>query len=158
MEKDSFIFFWGGPFSQWYKSDFEIGGVKYNCCEQYMMAQKAVLFGDDEAYKKVMATRDPSKQKAVGRTVRNFDAAKWNLVCRKVVYEGNLAKFSDPTLKQILLSTGDKEIVEASPYDTIWGIGLGEGDPACLDKSKWRGTNWLGIAIMEVRDTFRKQK
>lgn len=157
METEKYIFFWGGPFSQWFKSDFTIGGTTYNCAEQYMMAQKATLFGDTESHEAIMKTRDPSKQKAIGRTVKNFDANKWNLVCREVVYKVNLAKFSSPALRQILLDTGDKEIVEASPYDRIWGIGLGTDDPRCLDKSKWQGTNWLGIAIMEVRDTFRKQ-
>lgn len=157
MTNDKFVFFWGGPFSQWFKSDFTINGTKYNCAEQYMMAQKALQFGDDEAYKEIMRLKDPSKQKAVGRQVKNFDPNKWNTICRKVVYDANLAKFSDPTLKQYLLDTGNKEIVEASPYDRIWGIGLGTDDPRCLDKTQWQGTNWLGEAIMQVRDTFRKQ-
>lgn len=157
MNKDNFIFFWGGPFSQWYKHDFEVNGVKYNCCEQYMMAQKALLFGDDESYKKIMKLKDPAQQKAIGRNVKNFDPNKWNEVCRKIVYDANLAKFSDFGLKVAILSTGDKEIVEASPYDRIWGIGLPEGDPRCLDKAQWQGTNWLGIAIMQVRDTLRAQ-
>ncbi|CAM6004869.1 unnamed protein product [Sphagnum balticum] len=120
-----------------------------------MMAQKALLFGDDESYQKIMKSKDPSEQKAIGRTVKNFDPNKWNLVCRKVVYDANLAKFSDPQLNRFLMETGDKEIVEASPYDRIWGIGLGTDDPRCLIKSQWQGTNWLGIAMMEVRDTFK---
>lgn len=152
----NFILFWGGPFSQWYKSNFVIDGVTYNCAEQYMMAQKALLFQDDAAYERIMHLKDPSQQKAVGRTVKNFDADKWNLVCRKVVYEANVAKFSaSPSLKQIILETGDREIVEASPYDKIWGIGLDERDPRCEDKAQWQGTNWLGVAIMEARDTLR---
>lgn len=154
---DNFIFFWGGPFSQWYKSRIQVGDVTYNCCEQYMMAQKALLFGDTETYEKILKTKNPNEQKALGRTVKNFDSAKWNAVCRKVVYDANLAKFSDPTLREYLISTGDKEIVEASPYDKIWGIGLGQDDPNRFDKSKWQGTNWLGVAIMEVRETLRKQ-
>jgi ribA/ribD-fused uncharacterized protein len=157
MSENNFVFFYGGPFSQWYRGQFEIGGIKYNCAEQYMMSQKALLFGDREAYDKIMKSHDPSTQKATGKKVRNFDKDKWEKVCRKIVYDANYAKFSGGTMKAILLSTGDKEIVEASPTDTIWGIGLAEGDPRCLDKTQWRGTNWLGIAIMEVRDTFRKE-
>jgi ribA/ribD-fused uncharacterized protein len=157
MSQDHFIFFYGGPFSQWYQSTFEINGTKYNCAEQYMMAQKAILFGDTEAYAKIMKSHDPSTQKATGRRVKNFDPQKWELVCRKIVYDANIAKFSTPYLKEYLLATGDKEIVEASPVDKIWGIGLSESNPDRFDKSKWQGTNWLGIAIMEVREIFRKQ-
>src|SRR6478736_6248391 len=90
---DKYLFFWGGTFSQWCPSPFEIDGEKYNCCEQYMMAKKALLFGDVEAYKKIMNTKDPKAQKAIGRTVKNFDSDKWTKVCREYVYEGNLAKF-----------------------------------------------------------------
>lgn len=153
---NNFVFFWGGPFSQWYPSEFTIGGTTYNCAEQYMMAQKALLFGDEEAYKKIMNSRNPSEQKATGRLVKGFDVDKWNLVCKKVVYDANLAKFSsDPELKAYMMYSGDKEIVEASPYDTIWGIGMGEGDPNRFDRSKWRGTNWLGEVLMQIRDTLK---
>lgn len=156
MDKDKFEFFWGGPFSQWYKSNFTIDGITYNCAEQYMMAMKALFFGDHETHEKIMKTSDPKKQKALGREVKNFDANKWNTICRQIVYEANYAKFHKEPLKNVLLSTGDKEIVEASPYDTIWGIGLGENDPNRFDKSKWRGTNWLGEALMKVRADLRK--
>ena len=157
MSKDSFVFFWSGPFSQWYKSEFTLYGVEYNCAEQYVMAMKATMFGDFDSRNQIMATRDPSKQKAIGRKVSGFDADKWSEVAKKFVYEANMAKFSSKSLKKVLLETGDKEIVEASPYDTIWGIGLGPDDPDRFDKSKWRGTNWLGEVLMQVREAIRKE-
>lgn len=155
---NNFVFFYGGVFSQWYPSSFKVDGVQYHTAEQYMMAMKAEYFGDDAIKDKIMATTNPSEQKAFGRQVANFDAEAWNAVSRGYVYKGNMAKFSDPKLQKMLLDTADKEIVEASPYDRIWGIGLGQTDPARLDKSKWRGTNWLGETLMKVRNDIRKQK
>jgi len=154
--KDKFEFFWGGPFSQWYKSDFTIDGITYNCAEQYMMAKKALLFQDIDSHTAIMAAKVPAKQKELGRAVKNFDATKWNAVCKQYVYEANFAKFSKEPLKALLLATAEKEIVEASPYDTIWGIGLSEHNDDRFDKSKWKGTNWLGEVLMQVRDALRK--
>ena len=157
METDTQIFFWGGEFSQWAKCSFIIDKVRYNCAEQYMMAEKARLFGDEEAECDIMTTKSPSTQKAIGRKVKNFDPVKWNEICRLVVYRGNLAKFTqNEELYNYILSTGDKEIVEASPVDKIWGIGLHEDDPRCLDRTQWQGTNWLGIACMQVRSDIKQ--
>lgn len=157
METETHIFFWGGEFSQWYKSKFTIDGIKYNCAEQYMMAQKALTFNDFESHHEIMMTKSPSTQKAIGRQVKNFDAIKWNEVSRLVVYRANLAKFTqNPELLKYILSTGNKIIVEASPEDKIWGIGLHENDPRCLDETQWQGTNWLGIACMQVRSDIRQ--
>lgn len=155
MKTDKFIFFWGGTFSQWQLSPFIIDGVEYNCCEQYMMAKKAILFKDYVSWSEIMETKGPKEQKAIGRKIKNFDKDKWETVCREIVYEANYAKFTqNPLMKSELLRTGDREIVEASPLDTIWGIGMGVNDPDILDKSKWKGTNWLGEAIMRVRETL----
>jgi ribA/ribD-fused uncharacterized protein len=158
LTTDKFVFFWNGIFSQWYASRFTIAGITYNCCEQYMMAQKALLFNDIKSYEAIMKTTSPREQKALGRKVKNFETDKWNEVCREFVYQGNLAKFTqNPILKQGLMATEDKEIVEASPYDTIWGIGMDVGHPDIEDKSKWQGTNWLGEAIMRVRETLKQE-
>ena len=155
--KSDYVFFWGGTFSQWCPSNFEIDGVKYNCGEQYMMAKKAMLFNDNETLGKIMKATDPRIQKALGRTVKNFEKSKWDNVCRDYVYEGNYAKFTqNGQMKKELLNTGTKEIVEASPEDTIWGIGLRESDPRAWDKTHWLGTNWLGEAIMRVRKELTK--
>jgi ribA/ribD-fused uncharacterized protein len=157
MTTDKFIFFWGGTYSQWCPSPFTIDGVEYNCTEQYMMAKKALLFKDNDAFLKIMSTRHPNEQKAHGRKVKGFDKDKWEAICHDVVYEANLAKFTqNPEMKAELIASGDREIVEASPEDKIWGIGMHETHPDILDKSKWKGTNWLGIAIMKVRKTINE--
>lgn len=153
--QNGFVLFWGGKFSQWYPYKMTIDGTEYNCCEQYMMAEKARLFGDLDSLQKIMATKDPKEQKAIGRTVKNFVPQMWDKISKDVVFRANLAKFSDPEMKKYLFSFGNEEIVEASPYDKIWGIGLGEDDPDALDKSKWQGTNWLGEAIMAVREALK---
>jgi ribA/ribD-fused uncharacterized protein len=153
--KNGFVLFWGGIFSQWYPHKMTIDGVEYNCCEQYMMAEKARTFGDAEALEAIMKSSDPKYQKAVGKSVKNFSGPLWDRMCREVVFRANLEKFSDPELKKYLFSFGNEEIVEASPYDKIWGIGLSEDDPDALDKSKWKGTNFLGEAIMQAREALR---
>lgn len=156
MITDKFIFFWGGECSQWYPSLFVIDGANYSSCEQYMMAKKAEMFGDRYHHELIMRSTSPRQQKEYGRKVVGFDKAIWESKCRDIIFRGNLAKFTqDPDLLAYLLSTGDREIVEASPEDTIWGIGLAPNDPRVLDKKKWKGTNWLGIAIMQVRDHIR---
>ncbi len=152
----NFIFFYGGPFSQWFASEFTVLITTYNCAEQYMMARKAIQFNDVESWRAILKADNPRLQKALGRQVHCFDAKVWATVCRKIVYDGNYAKFTqNETLKQILLDTGDNELVEASPYDTVWGIGLGEEDPDRFDKSKWKGTNWLGEELMRVRTALQ---
>ena len=152
---DTMILFWDGFFSQWHLKDMEINGIKYNCCEQYMMAQKAWFFNDAISYSRIMKSTHPSTQKEYGRQVSNFDKVLWEEVCRQYVFDANFTKFSHTDYKDLLLGTGDREIVEASPYDKIWGIGLGENNPDALDKAKWKGTNWLGEALMKVRKVLR---
>lgn len=152
------VLFWGSEFSQWYEHEMTIDGVTYNTAEQFMMAMKAKHFGDEEIYQNIMATGEPSRQKALGRKVKNFNVDQWSKVSRAYVRIGNLEKFSDPALKKILLDTGNKTIVEASPYDKVWGIGLGENDPRALDKSQWQGLNWLGEVLMEVRQIIRESE
>lgn len=147
-----FTFFWSGPFSNWFPCTFEVHGVQYNCSEQYMMAEKARLFNDKEILTKIMASSNPKDQKAYGRLVKGFDKAKWDAVAMDVVYKGCLAKFSqNPDLKKVLLATVGTSMVEASPVDRVWGIGLAKDDPRALDRSKWRGKNWLGEVLDRVR-------
>jgi ribA/ribD-fused uncharacterized protein len=153
-----FVFFWSGWPSQWAKCRFEINGVTYNCCEQFMMAEKARVFDDADAAQAILAAKSPRDQKALGRTIRGFRERTWNAVCRGIVYCGNLAKFSqDAQLRELLLGTGHRTIVEASPKDPIWGIGLSQDDPQVENPSQWQGTNWLGVALMQVRDELRRQ-
>ena len=152
------VLFWGGWPSQWFKCRFEIDRVAYNCCEQFMMVEKARVFEDAEVERKVLTVNSPREQKALGRTVRGFSEKDWNSVCRGIVYRANLAKFSQSSeLRGVLLETGNRTIIEASPKDFIWGIGLGQDDPRAEDPAQWQGTNWLGVALMQVRNELRRQ-
>jgi ribA/ribD-fused uncharacterized protein len=155
---DKGVYFWSGIYSQWYKSNFEIDGMKFTTAEQYMMYKKALLFEDEEVGNAIMRTNNPREQKALGRKVRNFDADTWNENCREYVYEANYAKFTqDPNLLEQLMETGDRILVEASPQDKIWGIGLHFDDERVEDESQWQGTNWLGEAIMRVRKELHEE-
>jgi ribA/ribD-fused uncharacterized protein len=152
---EKFTFFWSGPFSQWHRCKFTVDGVEYNCAEQYMMHQKALFFGDKETAKKILETTSPKAQKALGRQVTPFDQGKWEGVARDVVLRGNLAKFKqNPDLLEKLLATKGTTLVEASPYDKIWGIGLKEDDPKAQDRATWRGKNWLGQVLTAARELF----
>lgn len=153
-----FMFFWGGEFSQWYPSPIEVGGIKYNCAEQYMMQQKAKMFNDKDMEILIMASKNPSEQKQYGRQVRGFDKAIWEQKAFNIVKEANIAKFSqNPKLMKVFEKSDGREIVEASPYDTIWGIGYRENDREAWNKETWRGTNLLGKVLMEVRDELYKK-
>lgn len=152
-----FVLFWSGVFSQWFKSDFEIDGNKFSTAEQYMMYKKAILFEDEEVANAIMRTNNPKEQKELGRKVRGFNVETWVEHCREYVYEANVAKFSqNPDMFKQLMDTDDRELVEASPKDKVWGIGLHYSDEDALDKSKWQGTNWLGEALMRVRTKLRE--
>lgn len=151
-ERDGFVFFWNGWPSQWHPAAFTVDGVAYSCAEQFMMAEKARLFGDEETLASILAASSPREHKALGRRVKGFDGERWTAACREIVRRGNLAKFSQsPELLALLLATGSKTLAEASPTDRIWGIGLAAEDPRATDRSAWRGTNWLGEVLMQVR-------
>ena len=138
--------------SQWYPCEFEAEGTKYTSAEQYMMAEKARLFGDEEIRAQILKTSDPAICKKLGRKVRNFNQEKWNKNRENIARKGNFYKFSqNAKLREFLLSTGDKILAEASPRDRIWGIGMGKNNPDALDPAKWRGRNLLGFSIMSVR-------
>jgi ribA/ribD-fused uncharacterized protein len=157
-ETDTHVFFYGSCYSQWAMRNIQIGSLTYNCAEQYMMSQKAKLFEDDHACHMIMMSEDPAEQKAWGKKVKNFNQEKWEEVCRGVVYAANYAKFTQHHDWRLqLLMTGDKVIVEASPTDRIWGVGLSALDLRIRDPENWRGDNWLGEAIMQVREQIRKE-
>lgn len=163
-ERFDYVCFWGhrpraegalsaSCFSQWYPSPFTVDGVRYATAEHWMMAGKARLFDDAGALANVLANDDPAAAKAAGRRVRDFDEARWLAHRFDLVVEGNVAKFSQhPALRGFLLSTGDQVLVEASPVDAIWGIGLAAADPRVSDPSQWSGLNLLGFALMVVRE------
>lgn len=168
FSKDDFVFFWGHTdrqtagagkqcLSQWYIAPMTVDGVCYNCMEQYLMAEKARTFGDRETEALIMAEYNQLKIKKLGRKVAGYDDAVWSARRQQVSIRGNICKFAqNPRLKDFLLSTGDKILVEASPEDTVWGIGLDENSPAAIVPSRWRGRNLLGFALMEAREHLRQ--
>jgi ribA/ribD-fused uncharacterized protein len=155
-ETEKYVLFWSGIYSQWYAAPMTINGTKYNTCEQYMMYQKALLFEDEEVANAIMRETNPRNQKALGRKIRNFDDQKWKQNCMRIVYEANLAKFTqNPELRAALLSTGDKILVEASPKDFIWGIGMHYDDEGVENPANWKGTNLLGQALTLVKHEIK---
>jgi len=152
---DKHTFFWNGYLSQWFSCEFKVDGIEYSCTEQYMMHQKALLFKDYDIAKKIIESELPNEQKKLGRQVSNFDLNVWNDNARKIVYKGNHAKFTqNKKLYTKLMQTGNTLLVEASPYDKIWGIGMAEEDTGIDDESNWKGKNWLGEVITKVRDNL----
>lgn len=160
-EELNFEFFFKSkcPLSQWYISRFKVDGVEYWCMEQYMMAEKARLFKDSESLNKILSeTKSQRTIKALGRKVKNFDSKVWDENKLDIVYRGNKAKFSQNSeLYNILISTGDKILVEASPWDRVWGIGLSCNDVNATDLRKWKGENLLGFTLMRVRSDLLKE-
>ena len=135
---------------------FKADGESYASAEHFMMAEKARLFGDMATRRAILSTTKPGAAKALGRTIAGFDEAKWEASRFQTVVVGNLFKFGgDAALKEYLLETGDKVLVEASPVDRIWGIGLAADDPCAEQPEHWHGLNLLGFALMCARDMLR---
>ena len=146
-------------FSQWWPAQFTVDGATYASAEHFMMATKARLFGDDEMAARIREAPHPRAAKELGRKVRGFDEQRWAECRFDLVVTGNLAKFGQhPELKEFLLTTGSRVLVEASPYDLIWGIGLAADHEDATSPGRWRGLNLLGFALMEVRHRLRAEK
>jgi ribA/ribD-fused uncharacterized protein len=164
-KQHSYLFFWGHKihapvtetcFSQWYPAPFVHEGLTYPTAEHWMMACKARTFGDEEILQRLFETDSPAEAKKLGRAVKNFDPQVWDDLKYAFVKEGNVLKFSQhPDMKIFLLQTEKNVIVEASPMDAIWGIGLGRENPKAKSPFTWRGQNLLGFALMEVRDLMQ---
>jgi ribA/ribD-fused uncharacterized protein len=164
-----FLFFWGhrprrdgsigpGCLSQWWPAPFTVDGLEFATAEHYMMWAKAMLFGDHGIAGQVLTVEHPNAAKTLGRRIAGFDEQTWQKHRFDIVVAGNLAKFGQhPDLGAFLLGTGERVLVEASPVDRIWGIGLAADDPAAGDPDRWRGPNLLGFALMRVRATLRER-
>ncbi|RYU94642.1 NADAR family protein [Emticicia agri] len=167
--RNKYLFFWGHQpakdgsitktcFSQWWLSAFTVEGVTYATAEHWMMAKKALLFEDKETLHKILSAKSPAEAKKLGRKVKNYQDEVWLANRYAIVKEGNLHKFSqNQALKDFLLNTADRVIVEASPVDSIWGIGMATDHKDIENPEKWKGLNLLGFALMEVRDELRTQ-
>ncbi|MGB0870533.1 MAG: NADAR family protein [Flavobacteriales bacterium] len=162
-----FLFFWGHKpsldgqitkscFSQWWPSPFMVDGIHYKTAEHYMMAEKARLFNNEGIRQQIIHCHSPAEAKKLGRQVTNFDQDVWLEHRFNIVIKGNLNKFEQNSgLKQFLIQTKKRVLVEASPIDAIWGIGMASDNQKIHDPRKWRGLNLLGFALMEVRDLLK---
>ena len=162
--KRNFLFFWGHKpakdgritqtcLSQWWEQPFVVDDITYPTAEHWMMAGKAKVFKDEEMLAKILASGHPHQAKKLGRQVRNFDYKIWKEHRYSVVLEGNLHKFrQQEDLKNYLINTKDSIMVEASPFDKTWGIGMAKDNPKAQNMDTWNGLNLLGFILMEVRD------
>jgi ribA/ribD-fused uncharacterized protein len=141
--------------SNWHPCQFVYHDVTFTSVEKFMMFAKAKLFNDDASAKRILAARDPMSQKAIGRQVCGFELAVWETRRESIVYVGCREKFAqNPGIRSILLSAAPTQLVEASPYDLIWGVGIGKFDSRIGDPRHWRGMNLLGKTLMRVRDAL----
>lgn len=169
-ERLKFLFFWGHSpdkdgtitsscLSQWWLCEFENNGIRYTSTEQWMMYQKAILFDDQGIADQILSCTTPGEAKSLGRKVSNFDNEIWNKHRTNIVVRGNLLKFGqNQDLKEFLLKTKQRILVEASPVDEIWGVRLSKDSDKIHDPNTWRGLNLLGFALMEVRDVLSGDK
>ncbi|AYF75532.1 NADAR family protein [Nocardia yunnanensis] len=161
--RPEFLFFWGHTrtpgheigkwvLSQWWPIEFTVDGQTYGSAEHFMMAEKARLFGDEPMRTRILASDTPADAKRLGRAISGFDQDTWEAHRFDIVLRGSIAKFGQHTpLRDFLLATTEKILVEAAPRDTIWGIGLPADHPHAAVPSHWRGENLLGFALMEAR-------
>jgi ribA/ribD-fused uncharacterized protein len=166
-ERVKFLPFWGhrpqpdgsagsGCLSQWWPVSFTVDGTVFATAEHYMMWRKAKLFDDHETAERILTVGHPQRAKALGRQVRRFDEQAWQEHRYGIVVAGSVAKFGQHAdLRDYLLGTGDRVLVEASPVDRVWGIGLAATDDRATRPDQWRGLNLLGFALMHARTTLR---
>lgn len=164
-----YLYFWGhrgradgvlnqACLSQWWPTTFTVDGCTYASAEHYMMAEKARLFRDDDALAAIMRATSPAAAKKLGRGVRGFSDAVWNEHRYRIVCEGSAAKFGqNDDLRTFLLGTKKRVLVEASPVDRVWGIGLAIDDPRAARPEAWLGPNLLGFALMAARRDLLEQ-
>ena len=154
------IYFWMpdeefGFFSQWYPKTFHVDGQRYYTAEHWMMATKAKFFGDMQTYKMILDEPEPEKVRDLGRLIKPFDSKVWAQHSFEVVLSGNRVKFQDSDLKERMLATGDRLLVEASPTDRLWGIGY-DAAHAADHFDEW-GQNLMGTVMMQIRAELRGQ-
>ncbi|MFE2916310.1 NADAR family protein [Kitasatospora indigofera] len=161
--RPKYLLFWGhrpqpggqtgpGALSQWWPSPFEVDGITYPTAEHWMMAGKARMFGDEQMVPRILKARTPAEAKALGRQVKGFDDRRWTADRFELVVAGSVAKFEqDPALRSYLLGTSQRVLVEASPVDRIWGVGLAADHADVTKPACWQGLNLLGFALMAAR-------
>jgi ribA/ribD-fused uncharacterized protein len=162
-QRFKYLCFWGhqpqadgsiGPtcLSQWFVAPFTVDDVPYPTAEHFMMAEKARLFGDSHTLERILGAASPGEAKKLGRAVTPWDQDTWAAHRSAIVVRASVGKFRDNApLREFLVRTGDRVLVEASPRDRIWGIGMGKNNPSAENPLEWRGSNLLGFALMEAR-------
>ena len=162
-----YLYFWGhrprkddligkSCLSQWFAAGFTHEGLHYPTAEHWMMRNKALTFNDQTIAAAILANPDPRAAKAFGKKIADYDYKTWYNVKHEVVKQGNILKFGqNPTLNDFLLATDAIILVEASPNDAMWGIGMSATDAERVSPEDWKGTNWLGWCLMEARDALR---
>jgi len=171
INKNGYIAFWGknkefGFLSNWYRSNMIyrtynneleiISEIEFNCVEQWIMYQKAILFNDLTIASKILETKEPRIQKQLGRSINNFNEDIWNKHKYKILYDGLKLKFEqNDKLHNLLRNTENKILIEASPYDSIYGVGMSANDPNISNPQKWKGLNMLGRALMDIRKNLQ---
>lgn len=165
-----FLYFWchrkthggalePGCLDQWWPSPIQADNRWFATSEHYMMWRKARLFGDHSSADRILATDHPADAQRIGRHVSNFDDEVWTRHRFNIVLDGNRKKFGQHAdLQKFLVSTGDKVLVEASPVDTVWGIGLTSDDRRATEVRHWLGQNLLGFVLMTVRHELREDQ
>jgi ribA/ribD-fused uncharacterized protein len=155
-ETDTHLYFLRGVLSNFEKCYIKYKGHLFATTEQAFMWEKAVFFNDHESASKILKEENPAKAKKLGREVKNFDDSKWSEVCYEIMYKINYEKyFQNTRLKNILLQTENKQLIEANPRDFRWSCGLEANDPNIENEEDWPGENLLGKVLMQVRDELK---
>jgi ribA/ribD-fused uncharacterized protein len=154
---DTHVYFWGDPtLSNWGPAEFDLLGGHFHNSEQAFMWLKAIHFGDEEIASEILSTKNPKNAKDLGRMVKGYNDKSWNERRYSAMLESCMAKFyQNEDQRETLLSTGDRTLVEGSPYDKVWGVGIHWAEEAILDESNWKGLNLLGEVLMEVREKLK---
>lgn len=152
-ETPTHVLFLRGPFSNFAKASFTYLGQEFETTEQAFMYAKAVAFNDQKSISALLVDGiTPQQAKGIGRGVQGYVDSVWTKIRYQRMLEVNREKFKIPYYRELLLATGNKEIIECNPRDTVWSCGLSENDPDSLNQGLWLGSNLLGKVLMQIRD------
>lgn len=127
--------------------------IVFPTSEHVFMWLKAYHFGDKDVMEQIASVKHPAEAKKLGRLIKDYDDNKWKTLREGAMYTAVLLKFQqNHELWEQLKATGNRILVEASPTDKIWGVGLAEDDERILDEKNWQGLNLLGKTLMMVRN------